>query len=225
MAESIPPNQEPKWADSPLASPTYRAGGKATIICSAAIAAPPAMCLEITLDPVTYPSWNKFVPRVTVQSSPPPPPPESTPSAVAQLLKESPDRQLLLLGTRFREEVHLRPDSASGQRIQNTDLEISALEEFERGGAKGLRVAWKMQGDPWYLKAERTQEFLERPDGGCDYVCYETFYGPVTWLVRRFVGPPVLRGFGLWMEGLKKAAEEKAAQQRAKAAEENAGAA
>ncbi|RYP52883.1 hypothetical protein DL769_010597 [Monosporascus sp. CRB-8-3] len=224
MAETIPPNQEPKWADSPLASPTHGAGGKATIICSAVIVAPPATCLEITLNPATYPSWNKFVPRVTVQSSPPPLP-ESTPAAVAQLLKESPDRQLLLLGTRFRMEVHLHPDSASGGRIQNTDLELSALEEFERGGTKGLRIAWKTQGDPWYLKAERTQEFVERPDGGCDYVCYETFYGPVTWLVKRFVGPSVLRGFGLWIEGLKKVAEEKAAQRNANAAEEDAGAA
>ncbi|RYP07752.1 hypothetical protein DL764_002324 [Monosporascus ibericus] len=225
MTETIPPNQESKWADSPLPSPTYGAGGKATIICSAAIAAPPAACLEITLDPATYPSWNKFVPRVTVQSSPPPPLPESTPSAVAQLLEDSPDRQLLLLGTRFRFEAHLQPDSASGGLTRNTDLEISALEEFERGGAKGLRVVWKMQGDPWYLKAERIQEFLGRPDGRCDYVCYETFYGPMTWLVRRFAGPLMVRGFGLWTQGLKKAAEEKAAEQRAKTAEENAGAA
>ncbi|RYP41389.1 hypothetical protein DL767_001027 [Monosporascus sp. MG133] len=225
MAETIPPNQEPKWADVPLASPTYRAGGKATVICSAAIAAPPATCLGITLDPAAYPSWNKFVPRMTVQSSPPPSPPESTPPAVAQLLKESPGRRLLLLGTRFRVGVRMQPDSASGGRIRNTDLEISVLEEFERGGAKGLRVTWKTQGDPWYMKAERTQEFLERPDGGCDYVCYETFYGPLVWLVRRFAGPLLLRGFGLWMEGLKKAAEEKAAEQRAKAAEENVGAA
>ncbi|RYP09471.1 hypothetical protein DL765_008421 [Monosporascus sp. GIB2] len=211
MAETVPPNQEPKWAGSPLASPTHGPGGKATLICSATIAAPPATCFETTLDAGAYPSWNKFVPRVTVQSAPPSLP-ESTPPAVAHLLKESPDRQLLLLGTRFRFEVHLNPDSASGGRIQNVDLEISALEEFERGGKKGLRVAWKTQGDPWYLKSERTQEFLERPDGGCDYVCYETFYGPLTWLVKRFAGPLMLRGFALWMDGLKKAAEEKAAQ-------------
>ncbi|RYO90111.1 hypothetical protein DL766_002491 [Monosporascus sp. MC13-8B] len=225
MAETIPPNQEPKWADSPLASPTYGVGGKATIVSSATIAAPPATCVEITLDPGTYPSWNKFVPRVTVQSPPSRPLPESTPPAVAQFLKESPGRQLLFLGTRFRFEVHMDPDSASGGRIQHTDLEVSVLEEFERGGKKGLRVAWKIHGDLWYLKAERTQEFLERPDGGCDYVGYETFYGPLTWLVKRFAGPSLLRGFMLWMDGLKKAAEEKAAQQNAKAAEEDAGAA
>ncbi|KAK7757674.1 hypothetical protein SLS62_000051 [Diatrype stigma] len=219
-AETIAPDQAPRWADAPLASPTYgSAGSKATVICATSgIAASPAACLAAVLDPGRYPAWNRFVPRATVLSSPATSaelPPASTPAALlAQpaFRRNTPDK-LLLLGTRVRFEVHMNP-GAWAKGVAMTDLEVSVLETFERGGEeggkkrKGLRVAWKTQGDPWYLKAERTQEFLEREDGGTDYVCYETFFGPVAPVVKMVVGAALLRNFGMWAEDLKRFAEE-----------------
>ena len=133
----------------------------------------------------------------------------------ASLLARKPPHKLFLLGTKFQFEVHMDPDSPRGR---TSDLEITVLEDFERGGRQGLRVAWKLQGDHWYLRAERTQEFLERSDGsgGCDYVCYETFFGPVAPVVKLATGSALLNGFGLWMSGLKKAAEDTAREEKEK---------
>lgn len=56
------------------------------------------------------------------------------------------------------------------------------------------------------LRAERTQEFVEvEVEGGAEteYVCWETFFGPMAWVVRLAVGERVAEGFGGWMEGLR----------------------
>ena len=65
----------------------------------------------------------------------------------------------------------------------------------------------------WYLRAERTQELLESADGkGTDYYNYETFYGPVSYMIYWLVGPKLAGGLQLWMDGLKaQVAENKSA--------------
>ncbi|EMR69409.1 putative polyketide cyclase dehydrase protein [Eutypa lata UCREL1] len=220
MAETIGPNQEPKYTDSVLPTPTYGPGGWMTVACSTAIAAPPATCLAIMLDPSTYPSWNRWIPRATMEVSKKSSSPTATATTPASLLARKPPHKLFLLGTKFQFEVHMDPDSPRGR---TSDLEITVLEDFERGGRQGLRVAWKLQGDHWYLRAERTQEFLERSDGGSDYVCYETFFGPVAPVVKLATGSALLNGFGLWMSGLKKAAEDTAREEKEKEKEEKKG--
>ncbi|KAI1079619.1 hypothetical protein F5B20DRAFT_158379 [Whalleya microplaca] len=200
MTSTIPSNQEATWT-SPLSTPSYGDGGSATIICSTSIAASPSTCLGIMLDATTYASWNKWIPKVLVNtpnhSSP------SLPAALAHLAASKPE-QMLFLGTEFTFEVLIN------SKVQRSDLVVTVLDDCERDGRKGLRVCWKTRGDPWYLRAERTQEVLEGIDGGTDYFCYETFYGPVAWVVKTFIGSELTKGFKLWMEGLKEAAEEKA---------------
>ncbi|KAI0007050.1 hypothetical protein F4779DRAFT_593990 [Xylariaceae sp. FL0662B] len=199
MTTTMPRNQEPRWV-SPIPTPSYGAGGSTSIICSTSIAASPSMCLEIMLDTTTYPSWNRWIPRVLIST-----PNNSAPSMPATLahLASKPE-QMLLPDTKFTFEVHL--DS----QVQHSDLIVTVLNDYESDGRKGLRVCWKTRNDPWYLRAERTQDFLEGTDGETDYFCYETFYGPVAWVVKTFFGSALTDGFKLWMEGLKKAAEEKA---------------
>lgn len=201
MAE-IPANQDPKFV-APIATPTLGGGGSATVVLSRTIAASPAVCLEIMLDPATYPDWNRWIPRVVVESAPPVPSADMPPALVHLASRQG----YLLPRTRFAFEVHMNPDSASFNR---TDLEVSLLEAFERDGRQGLRVAWKSQGDPWYLRAERVQEFLENASGGCEYSSYETFHGPLTWVVKTFVGRQLEGGLRLWVSGLKDAAEARA---------------
>lgn len=163
--------------------------------------------MDIVLNPATYPSWNKWVPRVVVTSGPSPTPaPSALPESLAHTAAAGDQQQFLLPGTKFYFEVQMNPDSASSRR---TDLEVTLLEDFERSGRKGLRVGWKTQGDPWYLKAERVQEFLEDGAGGCLYTNYETFFGPLTFAVKTFVGKQLMAGLTLWMDGLKAAAESR----------------
>ena len=220
MASSVPPDQEAKWADVPLATPTFGSGGRATIMAACtSIAASPATCLEVLLDASSYASWNRWIPRTTVQKPAPAAADQTVSAALGPFLKqrgedgEEKRTQTLLQGTEFQFEVHMDPTSETKPRIQRTDLVVTVLEEFAgRDGRKGLRVCWKTRGDPWYLRAERTQELVERAPadgGGCDYTCYETFYGPLAPVVKLFAGADLVRGFGMWMEDLRKASEEK----------------
>ncbi|KAK9802156.1 putative Coenzyme Q-binding protein COQ10 START domain-containing protein [Seiridium cardinale] len=199
MAFEIPPNQAPAFV-APIPTPTLGAGGSGSIVFSTTIAASPTRCLEIMLDPSTYPTWNKWVPRVTVTSASP----ASGPSIPSSLAHVAAKQGQLLPRSKFTLEVHMDPESAS---FRTTELEITMLEEFERDGRKGLRVGWKTQGNPWYLRAERVQEFLESGNGGCEYTNCETFYGPLTWAVKTFAGRQLVAGLTLWMNGLKAAAE------------------
>ncbi|KAH8662213.1 hypothetical protein BX600DRAFT_437622 [Xylariales sp. PMI_506] len=212
MTTSIPLNQAPKFV-APLPQPTLGAGGSSTVTFSSTIAASPATCLEILLDSVSYATWNKWIPRVVVHEEAPTAaaaaasePGKEIPRSLAHLASK---KGQLLPGAQFCFEVRMNPDSAS---VTKTELVTTVLEEFERDGRKGLRVAWKTRGDAWYLRAERTQEFLEIDggQGGCEYYNYETFFGPLTWAVKTFAGGQLEKGLALWIDGLKAAAEKKA---------------
>ncbi|KAH8907441.1 hypothetical protein BR93DRAFT_958106 [Coniochaeta sp. PMI_546] len=81
-----------------------------------------------------------------------------------------------------------------------------------------LRVAWAFSGEGggtwplWVLRAERVHEFhrVELGDGRTvtDYLCWETFGGLLTPVLRVVVGTKVQNGFDAWMNGMKWAAEE-----------------
>lgn len=221
----IPLGQAPTFAAETIPTPKYGPGGSSTAIFSTAIAAPPAACLMVVLDTSTYPSWNKWIPRAVVETPAPASALDEVPAALAPHLNAAADDKtrgrLLLLGARFYFEVHMDPHSASSR---TTHLEVTQLEEFVRGGEggeegrKGLRVAWKTRGDPWHVRAERVQEFVDDGRGGCEYYNYETFYGVLGWTVRTFVAGPLGNGLRLWMEGVKKEAEAKVAAKTATAA-------
>ncbi|KAI0476487.1 hypothetical protein GGR56DRAFT_474564 [Xylariaceae sp. FL0804] len=224
VADSIPRDQSPAWVPA-MPQPTLGGGGSATVAYAAAVAAPPAVCVEVVCDVARYGEWNRWVPRATIQVPPPlrspapaPASPAEVPPALAHLLDTAdtadtaePGRPLLLLpGTEFVLEVHMDPDSP---RCRPTELVVTRLEEMARrqDGRGGLRITWKTRNDPWYLRAERTQEFVDDGTGGTEYSSFETFYGPLAWVVKRAVGSSLLRGLALWRDGLKKQAEKKAA--------------
>lgn len=205
MAAPFPLNEAPKFV-APMTTPTLGGGGTTTVIFSTTIAAPPATCLETMLDAAGYATWNKWVQKAVVSTASTAPASE-LPPALAHLASSSPE-QKLLPGAEFQFEVHMDPGSASFTKV---DLVVTLLTAFERDGRKGLRVAWKTKGDPWYLRAERTQEFLETADGaGAEYYCYETFFGPLAWTIKTFVAAKLQSGLTLWMDGLKAEAEAKA---------------
>ncbi|KAK3954002.1 hypothetical protein QBC32DRAFT_337367 [Pseudoneurospora amorphoporcata] len=82
----------------------------------------------------------------------------------------------------------------------------------------GFRIAWKTRPSlfmpSWLLHCERVQEFFEvHPPFAADdepetaYQCWETFYGVLAPVVKTAAGSQVIRGFDVWMDGLKKRAE------------------
>ncbi|KAK0749360.1 hypothetical protein B0T18DRAFT_427493 [Schizothecium vesticola] len=116
----------------------------------------------------------------------------------------------LALATKFTFDVHLPADAPANSTGRPTHLEVSVLEAIDEPGRKGWRVAWRTDGaaggiPTWLLRAERTQEFLEvQGEGGrveTEYVCWETFYGPLARVVRVAVGGKVVGGLGLGWRG------------------------
>lgn len=83
----------------------------------------------------------------------------------------------------------------------------------------GFRIAWKTRPSllmpNWMLRCERVQEFVgvyapfaadDEPETA--YQCWETFYGVLAPVVKAAAGSQIMRGFDVWMDGLKKRAEE-----------------
>ncbi|KAJ4413477.1 hypothetical protein N0V85_003554 [Neurospora sp. IMI 360204] len=82
----------------------------------------------------------------------------------------------------------------------------------------GFRIAWKTRPTLFMpnrmLRCERVQEFVQvyPPSGTLGepetaYQCWETFYGVLAPVVKAAAGSQIMRGFDVWMEGLKKRAE------------------
>ncbi|KAK3942560.1 hypothetical protein QBC46DRAFT_379880 [Diplogelasinospora grovesii] len=204
MTPEIPLDEPPKFGP-PLPTPSYGSGGVVSIVYRTMVAASPVTCLEIMLDPSTFQSWNKSIAGVTILPTPlDSRPPPSPPPQLAHLTS-SPNS--LLRGRKLRVKGYTNyPDTSKTQRL---DAEISVLEEFQsEDGRKGLRVAWKSLGDPWYLRFERTQEFLEGSGAeSCEYTSKETFFGALAYLVKPFLSGSLQKLLVLWRDGLKDFAE------------------
>ncbi|KAF7555865.1 hypothetical protein G7046_g6441 [Stylonectria norvegica] len=199
-------NQRPTIVQPALETPTHGPGGVFTITCSTTIHAPLTTILTTLLDTRTYPSWNAFCPSVSITHQPTPSPP------LPACLAATPITDLpttLRLGTDFTLDVHLDPHNS--YKRSKTTLVVSVLEEFERDGRKGVRLAWRTTG--WMpgmvLKAERVQELTEVGEGIVEYRCWETMYGALASTVKAFVGKSLEWGFGAWMDGLKEFSEKK----------------
>ncbi|GAB1311708.1 Coenzyme Q-binding protein COQ10 START domain-containing protein (Fragment) [Madurella fahalii] len=184
----------------PLPTPTYGPGGSFSVTCSARIAATPKACLDVMLDAPGYPTWNRFCRKCTIDAQP------STSAELAQ------DEDKLRLGTQFTFDVHMDPSapSGNGKTGRAAALEVSVLEAINEddGRRRGWRVGWKGRSSllmpAWMLHNERIQEFVEA-DGGkaTEYYCWETFYGVLAPVVKKAAGAQVVKGFEVWVEGLK----------------------
>lgn len=196
----------------PLPTPTHGAFGSFAIISSIHIAAPPDTTFAALLDHTSYPSWNRFVQRVTITSSPAPSDPPLASASSPELertLAQDDGSKYIQKGTRMNFEVHM--DLEPGSAVQNTNLEVTVLEPYGRG-EKGWRIAWKMMGMPGVLlKTERVQEFVDDGKGGTEYTCWETMGGALAPVVKWSQGAKLEKGFQAWGEGLKAQAEKLAA--------------
>ncbi|KAI5464573.1 hypothetical protein BGZ63DRAFT_378062 [Mariannaea sp. PMI_226] len=207
----IPLNQRPKLMKPTLETPSHGSGGVFSLVCSTTINAPLAVITSALLDTRSYPVWNSFVSKISINSQPPaaastPPPACLVGSSVLEL------ETTLQKGTNFI--LHVSMDSkAKFQAItKNFDPPIvcTVLEDIERDGRPGVRVAWRLAG--WMpgpvLKSERVQELVDVGGGVVEYRCWETFYGMLAYTVKSVVGESIMSGFGAWMDGLKEHSEK-----------------
>ncbi|KAL2208539.1 hypothetical protein CC79DRAFT_1331706 [Sarocladium strictum] len=198
----VPLNQEPTVGSS-IATPD-NGHGVFTVSCSTLINASPQKCLEIVLDGPKYPDWNNFCTKVTI---------DHVPTATESKWDAPPELKHLLTqeGALFPDvDFHFDCVMKVGDAPRKVSLRVTRLEAITQDGRKGYRVAWTMPGGrSLMMRAERVQEFVATEDGlRTEYCCYETFGGVLSYPARYFVSGQVADGFGRWMDGLKKKAEE-----------------
>lgn len=190
---------------SPIPVPTYGPGGTFSIFTSTHIASRPETGLRALLDHGSYHLWNSFTPHISINSQAPPQPtadgdgindPQAVPRSLPPVELGAGDLQP---GMRFTLTACLTRAPWPFALKNHVPLEITRVEALSAAdGRAGYRVAWKSIGQPeWILRAERVQELVlvEGGDGGTEYRCWETFGGPVAWLVKLLMGGSLRKRF------------------------------
>lgn len=190
-------------APQPIETPTHGPGGVFTIRSSVHISAPPDAAFAVLRDFTTWPEWNRFVRKVTINNNP-----DDHPDAAAAATATATATATIEKGTAMTFDVHMDPTDPTGSPGRS-DMLVTVLEPYESGGGQGWRIAWKPTSYPsWVLRTERVQEFVDDGHGETEYTCWETMYGPLAHVVRLAVGGKLERAFRCWGEDLKRRAEE-----------------
>ncbi|KAI4167694.1 MAG: hypothetical protein LQ343_007013 [Gyalolechia ehrenbergii] len=183
---------------SPIATPHWgaQAGSAFTVRAITSINAAPSVILHHLLDTSNYPSWNNFVPRVTLLH---PPKKTSNPNEIPKLEE----------GVLFTEHVDMYGHGKPSGLVK-MKLLMTHLEEVDDNGRKSYKVVWLGKGYPdWALRSERVHAIVCNDDGSCTYDVWETFSGPLALLVRLFVGRTLVERFKQWNRELKRYSEQK----------------
>ncbi len=177
---------------SPLPTPHWgQQGGAAfTVRAITTTKVTPSTVLRTLVDTKKYPVWNRFVPRVTF------PDPSANPKGHLQE------------GVLFTEHVDMYGNGKPSGLVK-MKLLMTVLEETENGsGGKDYKVVWLGKAYPdWALRSERVHHISCNSDGTTTYDVFETFSGPLAFLVRVFVGGALVKRFKQWNEELGRYAE------------------
>lgn len=193
-----------------IATPSFGPGGSFSIVVSISIAAPPETVFTVLVDHTRWPEWNRFVPKLTVTSSPPPAEASPDAGALETLIRRDDDSTYLDRDTRMDFDVNLDPLDPNSSSTTKTSIQVTLLEPYDHAGRKGWRIAWKPTGYPGIvLRGERVQEFVDDGNGGTEYTCWETMYGLLAPVVRLATGAKLEKCFQCWAEDLKKRSEER----------------
>ncbi|KAJ5780535.1 hypothetical protein N7457_005695 [Penicillium paradoxum] len=191
---------------------------------SSLIKAPSTKVWAVLTDTSTWPSWNSFVPRVTIRSQPTPSPtptsaPDPTPASTStqppntnQTTTLSP---ILQKGTRLTFHVRMDPTSTSTKPQAATDVQLLVTEcrppNAETGEAG--RIVWASDTDapgamaPSLLTAERVHELTD-VEGGTEVRNWEAQVGWLVYVVRWMYGVKLQANFELWVADLKRFVEQ-----------------
>ena len=163
--------------------------GAFSVRAMAMIRAAPDTVLDCLLDTSTYPVWNGFVPAVTLPSVP-----ASDPSFPNSHLR---------VGHQFIEHVDMYGNGRSSGLVK-MKLLMTTMEELGQSNGQGYKVVWLGQGYPdWALRSERVHMISQAEDGASTYEVWETFSGPLAFLVKLFVGKTLVKRFRQWNQELK----------------------
>lgn len=194
-----------------IATPTFGPGGSFSIVVSINIAAPPDTVFTVLTEHTKWPEWNRFIPRLTVTSSPGPAEASPDAGALETLIQRDDGSTYLKKDTKMDFDVNLDPgDTVTAAAGRKTSIQVTLLEPYDHAGRKGWRIAWKPTGYPGMaLRGERVQEFVDDGKGGTEYTCWETMYGFLGPVVRLTTGAKLEKCFQCWAEDLKKRSEER----------------
>lgn len=192
----------PSSSSAPRPSPNIPHGGIFSPYASSTIAAPATAVYTALLDTSTWPSWNTFVPSAEITSHPS----SSSPSSTLDTPTTSP---ILAKGTHMTFTVHLTPTSTTSSK--ELVFQIDPPPPSSPGlSPKGTvtRICWTLDNrasltPTWLLRADRVNEIEDLGDGTCVYRTWETFAGPVAWIVKRAYGGQLQERFEDWVRDLK----------------------
>ena len=174
VADMTGPISTPHWGSQ--SRPAF------TVTATVTINAKPQPALDALLDTSTWPQWNKFVPYADLLDVP-------NDSSAPQRLKPN---------IMFVEHV----DMAGKGRptFVKMKLLMTSLDEINDSGRSGFKAVWLGKGYPdWALRTERVHELYQTAEGeGTIYHVYETFSGPLAFLVKLFVGQTLVKRFQQW---------------------------
>ncbi|KAJ5520173.1 Cyclase/dehydrase [Penicillium fimorum] len=172
----------------------------------------------------TWPSWNNFVPRVTINSQPTPDPspstsaPDPTPTPAASTSTPTPQSTdatlspILQKGTKFT--LHVCMDSTSTKPQPSTDIHalISECSAPDAETGQGGRIVWTADTEapgampPSLLHPERVHEFTA-VEGGTVVRNWEAQNGWLAYVVRWMYQAKLQGYFEMWVADLKKFVE------------------
>ncbi|CAL5866218.1 uncharacterized protein PFLUO_LOCUS425 [Penicillium psychrofluorescens] len=177
------------------------------------IAAPSSKVWEALTDTSTWPSWNSFIPRVTIRSQPDSPSDNdhNDTSTLSPVLQR---------GTRFTFHVRMDPDSSQAQAATDAHLVITEYVPPDAAKETMGRICWASDFDapgamgPSLMSAERVHELkdVEVTEGGnvlrgTEVRNWECQVGWLVFVVKMMYGRKLHRNFELWVQDLKKYVE------------------
>ncbi|CEL07394.1 hypothetical protein ASPCAL10551 [Aspergillus calidoustus] len=207
------PDEHPNTPNIPSTSAVLR------IQSSTVIHGPIDQVWAALTDTSTWPSWNKFVPRVTIREQP-----ENTED----------DSPTLSLGSRFTFHVNMYPepetpaDAATAKQLGNVNLRDTYLKVIEceaptsasaststPSQGRKARIVWASDGAAdglimsSLLTAERVHELVEVQVEGeegkvvTEVRNWESQVGYLAYVVRWMFEGRLRENFGIWESGLK----------------------
>ncbi|KAJ5800995.1 uncharacterized protein N7518_003063 [Penicillium psychrosexuale] len=173
----------------------------------------------------TWPSWNSFVPRVTIRSQPTPDPSQSTsapdpapasiPASAPTPTSQSTDTNtelspILQKGTKFTLHVRMDPTSTSTKPQPATDVHALISECRAPNAETGEvgRIVWVADSEapgsfsPSLLTAERVHE-ITGVEGGTEVRNWEAQVGWLVYAVRWLYKVKLQANFEMWVADLK----------------------
>ncbi|KAJ5652027.1 hypothetical protein N7507_009453 [Penicillium longicatenatum] len=183
------------------ATPTIEAANANLHIGSSIFIAAPSTAVWAALtDTSTWPSWNEFIPRVTITSQP-------NTDASTEL---SP---ILQKGTKMTFHVRMDPISDKPQKATDTALKVTEFEAPNPETNMPGRIVWASDSEApgglsaSLLTAEREHE-IKDVEGGCEVRNWECQVGWLVYVVKWMYGKRLDANFELWVQDLKRFVEE-----------------